>query len=200
MARRRLADRLLDSVQREVAFSLMRVAGAAGRDPRQDVRDLVHDVLVSLFEHEGRELRRWDPARGRSLDSFARLVARRHVARTLGQKRGNPWALPPMDPEDIDDDDDTALVRRLEERKRLDELLVALHSHMNERDHQLFDLLYVQQSSPAEVAQQLDMTRGAVNAWSYRIRRLARQLSDTTLARQPSKPRAPNNRGATDGR
>jgi RNA polymerase sigma-70 factor (ECF subfamily) len=176
-ARRELAGRLLDGIQREVAFCLLRVAGAAGRDARQEVRDLVQDVLVRLFEHDGRELRRWDPDRGRSLDSFVRFVARRRVARVLGQRRGNPFAQPSVDSQQIEQHDDTALVRRLEERQALDQLLVALHARMNERDHELFELLYVDQVTPEEAAERLDMTRGAINAWSYRIRKLARQLA-----------------------
>ncbi|MEM9458129.1 MAG: sigma-70 family RNA polymerase sigma factor [Myxococcota bacterium] len=175
-ARRQLADRLIDCIQREVAICLLRVAGGTGRDPRQEVRDLVHDVVVGLLEGDGRELRRWDPKRGRSLDSFVRLVARRRVARVLGQRRGNPWAMPSMDPHDIEQDDDTALVRRLEERQQLDMLLVALQGRMNERDHELFELLYVQQVGPEEAANRMDMTRGAVNAWCYRTRKLARQI------------------------
>lgn len=166
----------MNSVQREVAISLLRVAEASRRDPRQEVRDLVQDVVVGLFEHDGRELRRWDPKRGRSLDSFVRLVARRRVTRVLGQRRGNPWAIPSMDPHAIERDDDTALVRRLEERQRLDVLLVALQGRMNARDHELFDLLYVQQVEPEEAANQLEMSRGAVNAWCYRTRKLARQI------------------------
>lgn len=81
-----------------------------------------------------------------------------------------------MDPHDIEQDDDTALVRRLEERQQLDTLLMALKGRMNERDHELFELLYVQQVEPEEAANRLDMTRGAVNAWCYRTRKLARQI------------------------
>lgn len=190
-ARRELADGLLGSIQREVALGLARAAGASGRDPRQELRDLVHDVLVSLFEHDGRELRRWDPARGRSLDSFVRLVARRRVARILSQRRGNPFALRPVDPQDLEHDDDTALVRRLEEREQLDALLVALQARMSERDHELFELLFVQQLDPEEVAGQLDMTRGAVNAWCYRTRKLARRILSEASSRASSHEAGP---------
>ena len=58
-ARRELAARLLDVIQREVAAVLRRCAASQARDPRQEVRDLVQEVLVSLFEHDCRELRRW---------------------------------------------------------------------------------------------------------------------------------------------
>lgn len=177
MARRNLSRRLLGAIQREVSFCLVRFAGVDRRDPRQDVLDLVQDVLVSLFERDAKELRRWDPERGRSLESFVRLVARRRVARTLSQRQGNPWADAPTDPADLDDADSSALSVRLENRQHLDQLLGAMHSRMSARDHELFDLLFVQGIDPEEVATSMQMTRGAVNAWSYRTRKLARTIA-----------------------
>ena len=180
-ARRQLADRLLDLIQREVTFVLRRHARASGRDPQQEVRDMVQEVLMALFEREAQELRRWDPARGRSLDSFVRLVARRKVARILGQHRGNPWADTPLDPQTIEDSppadaEACELARKLEQRNELGAVLDVLYTHMNPRDLRLFDLLFVLEQDPQEVAQELEMTRQAVNAWSYRTRKLARKL------------------------
>lgn len=198
-ARRELAGRLLDVVQREVAFVLRRAVVGQGRDPRQEVRDLVQEVLVSLFEHDGRELRRWDPARGRSLDSFVRLVARRKAARILGQRKGNPWADHPVDPQAIDDDEldaeADALLRQLEQREELGSVLDALYARMSDRDFQLFDLLFVEERDPAEVADALNMTRGAVNAWAYRTRKLARAC----VLEQNSKTRVIAQLGAGKG-
>lgn len=176
-ARRQLAERLLDSIQREVAFCLMRAAVPSGRDPRQDVHDMVQEVLVALFERDARELRRWDPARGRNLDSFVRLVARRRVARILGQRVGNPWADAPTDPDDLDDCDERELVARLEERQALDRVLVALAGRMSARDHELFDALFVREETADEVAERMNISRGAVNAWAYRMRKLARTVA-----------------------
>ena len=198
-ARRELAGRLLDVVQREVAFVLRRAVVGQGRDPRQEVRDLVQEVLVSLFENDGRELRRWDPARGRSLDSFVRLVARRKAARILGQRKGNPWADQPVDPQAIDDDEldaeADALLRQLEQREELGSVLDALYARMSDRDFQLFDLLFVEERDPAEVADALNMTRGAVNAWAYRTRKLARAC----VLEQNSKTRVIAQLGAGKG-
>ncbi len=175
-ARRELARRLLAAIQREVTFVLVRFAAADKRDARQDVVDLVQEVLVHLFDHDGRELRRWDPERGRSLESFVRLVARRRVSRILSARQGNPWADVAVDPAKTNVADDDGLRRRLEERNELDRLLGALHAKMSDRDHELFDLLFVQGLSPEEVSLQMDMSKGAVNAWSYRTRKLARAL------------------------
>jgi RNA polymerase sigma factor (sigma-70 family) len=185
-ARRELAGRLMDAIQREVGFVLGRWSAGQSRDPRQELRDLVQEVLLSLFEHDCRELRRWDPQRGRSLDSFVRLIARRKAARILGQKKGNPWAEQPLDPSSIESDEvdaeADALLRRLEHRDELGAVLDMLHAHMRPRDFELFDLLFVQERDPVEVAEALNMTRGAVNAWRYRTRKLARACALETIA------------------
>ena len=177
-ARQALAQELVGVIQREVAFCLVRFAAAQGRDPRQDRLDLVQEVLVSLFEHDARELRRFDPQRGRSLRSFVQLVARRRVARILSLRKGNPWADAPTDPTVMDDDgDDTEVLRRLEQRSELQRVLGALHARMSPRDHELFDLLFLQERPPDEVASALGVSRGAVNAWAYRMRKVARALA-----------------------
>jgi RNA polymerase sigma-70 factor (ECF subfamily) len=181
--RRQLATRLLGSIQREVVGVLRRAAAPRGRDPRQEVQELTQDVLVLLFERDCQELRRWDPARGRSLDSFVRLVARRRAARILYQGRGNPWADEPIDPTIVDADasGDGDLARNLEERSTLGRVLDQLYAQMGERDLELFQLLFVDERDPQEVAEALGMTRGAVNAWSYRTRKLARQIAAASL-------------------
>ncbi|MEM7157840.1 MAG: sigma-70 family RNA polymerase sigma factor [Myxococcota bacterium] len=173
-SRRRLAERLLDAITREVGIALLRPAKDRGRDPRQDVQDLVQEVLVTLFEHDARELRRWDPQRGRSLESFVRLVARRRVARVLNRHRGHPWGEGELEyQEELDGD----LDKRIEDRARLSEIFEALHARMSPRDVELFDLLFVQGLEPTEVASRLEMSRGAVNAWCYRTRKQARIVS-----------------------
>lgn len=176
--RRTLAARLIDPIQREVTIALLRASPATGQDPRQEVRDIVQDVLVTLFEHDGRELRRWDPQRGRNLESFVRLIARRRVARVLSQRRGNPWALVLVESELEDSGEgDPDLLQHLEQRNQLDAVLLALHARMDDRDHELFELLFVQEQDPVEVGKALGMSRGAIHAWSYRMRKLARAIA-----------------------
>jgi RNA polymerase sigma-70 factor (ECF subfamily) len=171
-ARRELAARLLDAIQREVAIVLRRRASEQHRDARQDVLDLVQDVLVCLFERDAQELRRWDPARGRSLGSFVRLVARRRIARVLGQRRGNPWLDVTTDG-DTDPTDDT-VEQRLEQRADLDAVLDLLYASMDTRDAELFEMLFIEELDADEVGRRMAMTPGAVNAWRYRMRKLAR--------------------------
>ncbi len=164
------------AVAREVSFAVSRLAASERRDPRQEVRDLVHEILLGLFEDDGKALRRWDPERGRTLESFVQLIARRRVPRMLSGGRGNPWADAPIDPADLETVDERDLAHRLEQRNQLDQVLAAMYAKMNDRDHVLFDLLFVKELSPESVAEQLEMTRGAVNAWTYRMRKLARSV------------------------
>jgi DNA-directed RNA polymerase specialized sigma24 family protein len=48
---------------------------------------------------------------------------------------------------------------------------------MDDRDHELFELVFVEERDPAEVAELMGISRGAVNAWGYRVRKLARALA-----------------------
>lgn len=176
-ARRELARRLMHAVAREVSFAVSRLARPEARDPRQEVRDLVNEVLLGLFEDDGKALRRWDPERGRSLESFVQLIARRRVPRMLSGGKGNPWADAPVDPADVESADEGDLARRLEQRNQLDRVLAAMHAKMNDRDHELFDLVFVKETPPEVVAERMEMSRGAVNAWAYRMRKLARSVA-----------------------
>lgn len=171
-ARRRLANRLLTSVHREVSITLARWSRSE-RAAEERVRDLTQDVFVTLFENGGRELRRWDPQRGRTLDSFVRLVARRRCARLLDRelrRHGEQTA------EHVIIGDDS-LVERLRHRDALRDVLRALYAQMSTRDMALFELLFVQEFAPDEVARRMNMTRGAVNAWAYRTRKQAAKLA-----------------------
>lgn len=175
-AQRELAARLLDTVHQEVGHCLLRWSSHPFRRSRQDVRDLVQDVLVSLFECNGRELRRWDPERGRSLSSFVRLIARRRVARILARDNcvlNDAHGDMALVSASESDEPHTRTERRLE----LDALLRALHAQMSLRDVDLFDRLFIQDLDPNEVALAMGLSRGAVNAWAYRMRKLARDLA-----------------------
>lgn len=178
-SRRALADRLLDSIHREVVFSLIRW-GVPKAELEERAGDFTQDVLVMLFENDGRELRRWDPERGRNLDSFVRLVTRRWVARKLGRKK--------LDVDAAGLDEGTVGVSvpsssGAESRTELQWILQRLYADMTPRDVELFELLFVEEVEPNEVADCLGMTRGAVNAWSYRMRKQARAIQASDDAR-----------------
>ena len=194
-----LAARLLATIEREVGHLLRRRAVGRG-DAREELRDLVQEVLLSLFERDARELRRWDPARGRSLDSFVRLVARRRAARLLARRGGSSAVATLLAAEgeaaEIEADDQL-LADRLEGRSELGVVLDGLYAEMGPRDFELFDLLFLEEREPQEVAEALEMTRGAVNAWRYRMRKLARRLALSRLGDTVSPKRGESTRDET---
>lgn len=174
-----LIRELMPVIKVEVGVALVRRAAPRGRDARQDVDDFSQDVLLHLLSDGGKILRLWDPARGRSLPSFVRLIARHRISRILQGHRGNPWSDEPTELGDLD-----ALMpevsqeqRKIESREELRGLLERLRGHLNERGLLLFEMIWVEQRPIAAVCEAMGMSRGAVDAWVSRTRKLARQLA-----------------------
>jgi len=173
-----LVCEVLASIKVEVAVSLFRRARSQGRDPRQEVNDFSHEILISLLADRGRVLRLWDPERGHSLAGFVRMITRQRLSRILQGHRGNPWgdeptddaALEPLLEPDAND-------RILESREELRILLERLRARLSERGYLLFCRIYVDQRPIIEVAAEFGMTRQAVDAWNTRARNLARRLA-----------------------
>ncbi|MFV8756275.1 RNA polymerase sigma factor [Nannocystaceae bacterium ST9] len=174
-----LVERLLPVVQAEVGYALLREARSESRDPWQEVRDFVQEVFLSLLADRGKVLRSWDPGRGRSFDSFMRLVARRRVAAILRSGRHGSWTDQPMagDALDLQFADELGLARQFESSDTLERVLGRLDGRLDERSVLLFKLLYVEERSVEEVMDRADMTRDAVYAWRLRFRKLAASLA-----------------------
>ncbi|HVH99787.1 MAG TPA: hypothetical protein VM869_13790 [Enhygromyxa sp.] len=178
-----LVSRLLPIVQTEVGYALLRGARVESRDHRQEIRDFVQDVFVSLLAKDGKTLRAWDPERGRSLDSYVRLVARRQVAATLRSGKKNPWADKPVAGDELarelpDTHAEAATSAKLESVEQLDRTLDGLRSRLDERGMLLFQMLYVEERSVEEVMAATEMTRDAIYAWRSRFRKLVAKLAD----------------------
>jgi RNA polymerase sigma factor (sigma-70 family) len=174
-----LVSRLLPVVQTEVGYALLRGARVESRDPRQEIRDFVQDVFVSLLAKDGKTLRAWDPDRGRSLDSYVRLIARRHVAATLRSGKKSPWTDKPVAGDELERDlpePSTSTSAKLESSEQLDRVLDGLRSRLDERGMLLFQMLYVEERSVEEVMAATEMTRDAVYAWRSRFRKLVAKL------------------------
>ena len=178
-----LVERLLPVVQTEVGYALLRGSRSEARDARQEVRDFVQEVFVALLAGRGKVLRSWDPERGRSLDSFVRLVARRHVATILRSGRRSPWTDTPVAADQLEQriggDAATAphAESRVESNEQLEQLLARLGERLDERGMLLFRLLYVEERSVEEVMSTTDMTRDAIYAWRSRFRKLVGSLA-----------------------
>jgi RNA polymerase sigma factor (sigma-70 family) len=178
-----LVSRLLPVVQAEVGYVLLRGARVESRDHRQEIRDFVQDVFVSLLAKDGKTLRAWDPDRGRSLDSYVRLVARRQVAATLRSGKKSPWTNKPVAGDELerelpDTHAEASTSAKLESVEQLDRTLDGLRSRLDERGMLLFQMLYVEERSVEEVMAATEMTRDAVYAWRSRFRKLVAKLAD----------------------
>lgn len=167
-----LVTTLRPVIQAEVGFALLRATKGERRDPREEALDMIQDAFASLLAEDGRILRAWDPGRGSSLSTFVRLVVRRHVAGILRSKRHNPYVEPPAsDSIDLRPSEDAGVEPRVELRERLTLAYERLEQRLDEHGLLLFDLLYVQERSVAEVMEVTGMTRDAIYAWRSRFKR-----------------------------
>jgi RNA polymerase sigma factor (sigma-70 family) len=167
-------------VQARVARTLLarRHRLAAGRDVRQEVEDLSQEVFLAMFSRDGHVLRGWQAERGLSLESFVGLVAERQVLSFLRSGRRNPWKEDPtladgeLEPEAPDRGPEEVAASR----EHLSLLLDRLHEELSPLGRRLFELLFVQDLSQAEVQSASGLSADAVYAWRSRLRRLAQKL------------------------
>lgn len=198
-----LVGEVLPGVRLEVTFGLRRKARVLGRDAAQDVDDFVQDVLVHLLSDGGSKLRAWDPARGRSLSSFVRLLARHRLLRVLEGLRGNPWEGGAADEPDLVEHQATVSSEAFEQllsRQQLEGLMKRLRARFDERSDLLFELIYVEQRPVIEVCETMGMTRAAVDQWNVRLRRIVRQLAHELDRAPAGDPGAEGSRARGMGR
>lgn len=175
----RLVGELTPVVQARVARCLLRrrTGQAAGRSVRQEVEDLTQDVFLLLFANQAKVLRSWQAERGLSFTNFVGLVAERQATSTLRSGRRSPWKDDPTRPEDLDAPAvESGPEGAAASREELRLLLHRLTEELSPQGRQLFDLLFLQDLSLAEVAARTGLSSGAIYAWRSRLRRLACQL------------------------
>lgn len=189
-AKQQLAKRLESPLQAEIAQLLMRLAPAHGRSARQELADLVQDAWLALFDRKWRRLAGWDPARGCTLDSYVRMVARSRALDVLRSRRRTPWKdEDPPDDLDATTDDGRPLAPLLLAR----DTLLALEAHLLElgpRDYSLFVAVFVEELPTADIAAAIGLTPGAVYQWASRFRRhvlprLAAAVGETSAPETP---------------
>jgi RNA polymerase sigma factor (sigma-70 family) len=176
----RLVAALTPVVQARVARTLLarRFRLAGGRDVRQEVEDLSQEVFLSLFANDARTLRSWQAERGLSVENFIGLVAERQVLSFLRSGRRNPWKEDPSFSEDELETEalDSGPEEIASSREHLALLLDRLREELSPLGRRLFQLLFVQELSQAEVEAASGLSADAVYAWRSRLRRLARKL------------------------
>lgn len=174
-----MIERLIPIVESEVRYIL--AASVRGHHcDLHDVQDFVQEVLVNLLDRDAKTLRSWDPARGRSLESFVRLVARRRVASIFRRRSRKAWALASiadsgsrltaMSTSDIDPE------HRAADLQRLERILGYLDTCLDTRGKTLLRSLCVEELTVEDVCAKLSISREAVYAWRFRLRRMVRQF------------------------
>lgn len=172
-----LVEQLTPVIQARVARQLRRSV-PEGRDARQDVADLTQLVFVRLLENEGRKLRAWNPERGLSCEQFVGYLAEREVVSRLRRKRSSPWTDRPTETDWLDArrNDQASPEAVSTARNYLEVLLERIRDEWSEPAQHMFELIYVQELSPEEVATRMSMNRDAVYAWRSRLAKKVRAL------------------------
>lgn len=175
----RLVAVLTPVIQASAARTLLahRSRLATHRNVRQEVEDLTQEILLSLFSRSGHVLLSWEASRGLSLENFVRLVSERHVVSFLRSSKRNPWKEEPVPDQPLGaaaQDPGPEQVTASREQLRL--LLGRLRESLSPLGCHLFELLFVQELSPAEAMESSGLSADAVYAWRSRLRRLARRL------------------------
>ena len=138
-----------------------------------------------LFEREGRILRSWSPDKGASLETFVRLVARRHALSVLRTKRRSPWSeQPEVDVDQMLPDHDSPEVVTAT-REILRQVVRELRAELSPRGLAVFELLIVDEASVEQVQERLGMSRDAVYAWRSRLTKAVRAKTARLMAESP---------------
>lgn len=167
-------------LRRALAGYLVRQRGRAlGRNVRQEVDDLVQQVYLALFEHDGRALRAWRPDGGRSLEVFVARFALFQAASILRTGKLSPWTESPMDEADLMG---LAALQALDPLAGLDERqLVArlrerLQAELSAADLHLFHALYVDDRDVDGLCQELGINEPALYQRKRRLRQRVLQI------------------------
>lgn len=191
-AQRDLVGLLTPVIQKRVARVLLRLRpGASSGQIRQEVEDLTQEVYKTLFDKNGRVLRTWDPERGLSLPNFVGMVAEKRAAGILrprnGPLRNDEQAIEP----DVDPPHPgPSPVREIISREILHRLKDRVKEKLTPEGRQMFELLFLQELSPAEVARKTGKSLDAVYKWQSRLRQLLLQLRDE-LSNPDGEPQKP---------
>jgi len=165
-------------IQARAVRALSRRGRQAGRDPRQELGDLVQEVLLQLFRDDGRVLRSWQPERGLSLLNFVGLVAEREVARIARSGRRSPWALDPTEDAELEaavGTEDSA-ERSVGSRDLFDQVCERLEEELHPKALELFRLLVIDEIPVPTVCETMGLSADQVYNWRSRLLKRAREI------------------------
>lgn len=177
-AARRLVVLLTPVVRARAARALLRRGRRAGRSIDQELEDLTQDVLLALFDDDGRRLRAWSPEFG-PIEGFVGLLAEREVSSILRSGRRSPWRDDPLPDEDLERRKEVhdGAEAQLASRDMLVRLLDKLRERLSPQGLRIFYALFAEDKSVEAVCEELHMQPDAVYAWRSRLARLSRTLA-----------------------
>jgi DNA-directed RNA polymerase specialized sigma24 family protein len=180
---RALVDRLAPVIERRVAAVLWQ-RSARGRDARQERRDMVQAVFLSLFESDARALRAWRPDRGTPLEAFVSLLAHRQVISILRNGRTTPWADEPTDPDTMDAAAGSAQLpeQLAASREHVQLLLDTVREQLSPLGLEIFQRLVIDQEPIDQLAAALSLTPAALYQWRSRLTKQVQEASARILA------------------
>lgn len=186
---RQLVKSLSPVVHGRIAKALVRRRGPAGqrRDVAQEVEDLAQEVFLAMFDHGGRALRAWDPARG-PLGAFVALIADHQVFSIFRSGKRRPWTddidiLTAPEPAASEAHNPEA---RTASKQALDSLLDRLRADLSVRGFELFTRLFVEEQSVEAVSAELGMSADAIYAWRSRLSKVVKALAARDLGDEMS--------------
>lgn len=168
--------RVVPIVQARIKRVLYR-SGTRGRAVRDELQDLVQEVLTILFADGGRRLRAWDEERGMTLNGFVGLVAEREAISIMRSARRNPWTDEPTgEAVDLEPSRGEDPERRAELREELERVVAHLHAELSPLGVEVFRRVWVHRQPTPQICAELGLSADAVHAWCSRIRKSAKKL------------------------
>lgn len=170
-AARTMLRRLTPVIQARVRSTLRRRSSPLSPD------DIVQEVWVALMQDDKRLLRRYDPARGSSLEGYiggiADRVAGDAVRRSRAEKRDVGRTVNGL-PAQVEDARTAPVDRPILDRDLLQRLFEHLEGTLPRKGRLVLRYVFGDGLSTSETADALGVTQQVVHNWKFRIRRDAR--------------------------
>lgn len=175
---RELVAWLSPVISRRVAATLWK--RTRKRNIQQEVDDITQEVLLSLFQSDGKTLRSWDPARGMSLGRFVGMLAQHLTISTLRNGRTSPWRDEPTELaklEELDTWDGITPESVTISRQTLQVVLDRMRAALSPRGLVLFQRIIVDGEPLETIMADEGLTQAAAYQWKSRLLQTLRSLA-----------------------
>lgn len=170
-ASRQVVNRLDPTIKAQAAYTLARFG--VRHTPTMEIEDLVQEIWRALLDRDGELLKRWQPERGATLETYVARIAYTRVVsqlrRTHAQKRRCEVTTQEHNESQLPGPPHNPMLSVL-----LDSLWRYLQSELPEMGRRVFQAIFVDTQSPVAASVQLGISRQAIYMWTRRIRCLAR--------------------------